>query len=270
MSLDAYNKLTNTVFNKLSNYNLESKKEINDLTELDKIMKTALKKGFNIAFVKAIYHFVTASATEYIYSNGLILLDSKIIFKDKTVGEGLHIIRQLTLTSDYKEKSLVNIIIENEKLALQQLLTTSNSNNLIIPIEDRTINFLKTVVYVNEHCGSVFETFTDTNNDCLLVEKYKQYYPISEYEDSPKDLLRLCGFGNRYLEIIYHHNQPVFAQFDDQYKVEMAGYAPNCPVDVKCIIEKINEELSNIITAINSILNRYESKENRAKKLLKK
>ena len=107
------------------------------------------------------------------------------------------------------------------------------------------------------------------SDDSLILEKYMQYYPVSAYENSEKDLLRLCGFGTRYLEIIYHKEEPIFAQLSDKYKVEMAGFDPNSTIDAKIIVGKINNEVDAIVANIHSLIDEHDKKCSYVKKLKK-
>lgn len=93
-----------------------------------------------------------------------------------------------------------------------------------------------------------------------------QYYPISEHKDSENDLLRLCGCGTRYLEIIYHANEPIFAQLSDKYyKVEMANFDPNDSIDTNIMVGIINDEVDSIVATIHSSMDKYEKIESAKK-----
>lgn len=269
MAINAYNKFTNAIFNRLSYYELESTREINDIEELNKIMETATGRGCNIEVIKLVHHFIDANATEYIYSNGLKYLDSKIKYR-KIDGKTIHTVRQITITPDYKEYPLINIIIEEDKKAIQQFLVSSNPDDSIIPDEDKTIGFLKSEIQVNGRCGAIFETLTDIKNQSLLLERYKQIYPVSDFENTDTNLLNLCGCGLRYLEIIYHKNQPVFAQLSDEHKVEMANYNPNSSIDAEKIVNTISEEVSAITATINHLFTKHEKKVKNRQRRLKK
>lgn len=266
MSINAYNKFTTTIFSRLEDYKLQSSREIIDVAELEEILEKGVGHGYRLSLVKNIFNFENASAKEYVYDNGLIYLDSEITYRDKKYGN-LHTIRQLTLTTNYKKSPLVNIVVEREKKAIQQLLIQSNSQDDIFPESMKNIEIQRTSIHVDDHCGSVFQTYTNLTDGSLMLEQYMQYYPVSNYEDSEKDLLRLCGCGTRYLEIIYQESQPIFAQLSDKYKVEMAGFDPNSALDAKLIVEKINLEVSEIVTTINKLIDKQQRK---SKQLIKK
>lgn len=266
MTINAHDKFVGTVMSRLEDYNLESNRNIEGYNELKKILKTATGSGYTIDIVETVFKLRSVSAKEYIYDNGLIYLDSEIEYRDKT-SNNLHVIRQLTLTTDYKKTPLVNIVVQKEKKAIQQLLVDSASKDEIFPDAMRNIEIQETSIHVGGHCGSVFETYTNSNDGTLMLEKYKQFYPVSNYEDSEKDILRLCGCGSRSLEIIYSQSEPIFAQLSDKYTVEMAGLEPNSSIDVKYIVGRINTEVSEICNAIND---QFDKLEKRAKKLIRK
>lgn len=270
MDINAYEKFNNAIFTRLSDYELETEREINEIEELEEILKTATGTGWNIELVKSLYYFLDANATEYVYSNGLKYLDSKITFKENENSKIVHTIRQVTVTPDYKKEPITNLIIENGKKSVQEFLIPTTFTNPIIPEEDKTIDINKVVVSVNGGCGSIFERYVDKVNENLLLERYEQYYPLSDYEDSEKDLLRLCGCGSRTLNIVYYKTQPVYAQLSDKYNVEMAGYNPYSSGDVESIVAKINEEVDLITSAIDFEFDKYEWKiKNRQKRLVK-
>jgi len=262
MSINAYNKFINTILNRLEDYKLKSSRKITDVTELEKILEKGTGHGYSLSVVKSIFQFESASAKEYVYDNGLIYLDSEINYRDNKC-DNLHTIRQLTLTTDYEKAPLVNIVVQEEGKTIQQLLVKSDSKDDIFPESTKDIEVQQTSIHVDNHCGSVFTTYTNLTDDSLMLEQYMQYYPVSNYEDSEKDLLRLCGCGTRYLEIIYRESEPIYAQLSDKYKVEMAGFNPNSATDAKVIVEKINSEVSEILTKINRLIDEHQ-KENKS------
>lgn len=266
MNINATKKFKNAVLSKVSDYKMISERKITDLDEINNIMETATDYGYYLSIIKRIYHLIEASAQEYFYENGLKLLISEITFKKDG---NIHTIEQQTLTSNYNSVPIVNIIIERKKKALQQLLISSNSKDEIFPESMKDIEIETTSIHVNNYCGSVFETYTKLSDDSLILEKYMQYYPVSAYENSEKDLLRLCGFGTRYLEIIYHKEEPIFAQLSDKYKVEMAGFDPNSTIDAKIIVGKINNEVDAIVANIHSLIDEHDKKCSYVKKLKK-
>lgn len=264
MTINANKKFTNAITNRLSGYKMISERKITDLIELNSVMETITSHGYSLSIIKLISHLIDASAQEYSYENGLKFLISKITFKKDG---NIHTIEQQTLTSEYSTVPIVNIVIEREKKALQQLLISSDSKDDIFPESMKDIEIETTCIYVNNTCGSVFKKYIKANDGSLILEKYKQYYPVSDYEESNKDLLRLCGFGTRDLEIIYNKEEPIFAQLSSEYKVEMADFDPNSAKDAKIIVEKINNEVDSIVANIQSLIDEHDKKHSYVKKL---
>ncbi len=250
MPINAREKFTNAISSRLENYQLVSERAITDLDELGHILKTATGYGYSLIPYKDC--LVEASAYEYCYDNGFKYLVSEIVYEKN---KNIHTIEQRTLTTDYHNAPIVNVTIEREKKAISQLLITSSSQDDIFPEAMKDIEIEKTGIHVDNYCGSVFETYE--GYDTLILEKYMQYYPILDYEN-PNDLLRLCGCGTRYLEIIYHNYEPIYAQLSDKYNVEMAGFNSNSKVDAKKIVKRIDEEVDAIVANIHSSLEREE------------
>lgn len=260
MAINANKKFINAILSRISDYKMTSERKITDLEELNTIMETATGCGYSLGIISQV---IEASAQEYSYENGLKFLISKIIFREDG---NVRTIEQQTLTSDYNSVPIVNVAIEREKKAPQQLLISSNSKDEIFPEVMKNIEIEKTIIHVDNHCGSVFKTYTKLDDCSLMLEKYMQYYPVSSYENSDKDLLRLCGCGNRYLEIIYHKEEPIFAQLSNKHRVEMAGFDSNSARNAKIIVERINYEVDSIVANIHSLIDEYEKKHSYVKK----
>lgn len=269
MSINANEKLINAILSIVSDYKMISERKITDLDELNNILETATGRGgCKLSTVKNLFHLIEASAQEYSYENGLKYLISEITYKDDL---NIHTtIEQRTLTTNYNNAPITNIIIARNRVAVQRLLISSSPNDEIFPESMKDIEIERLTIYVNNKCGSTFETYTNLNNSSLMLERYEQYYPVSNYEDSKKDLLRLCGCGTRYLEIIYHKAEPIYAQLSDKYKVEMADFDPNSSIDAKIIVGKINDEVNSIVANIYSLIDEYVNKNSSVKKLKKK
>lgn len=240
MAINAYNKVINTILSRLVDYKLKTSREIIDIIELEEILKKSTGHGYSLDVVRNIYQFENVSTKEYVYDNGLIYLDSKINYRDNT--GNLHTIRQLTLTTDYEKAPLVNMVIQKERNAVQQPLIKSDSKDEIFPELMKGIEIQKTTIHVDKYCGSVFQTYTNLNDGSLISEQYMQYYRVSNSDDSKK--LDLCGRATRYLEIFYHESEPTFDQFPDKFNVN--------------IVEKMNEEVLKISTAINRLIDKHQ------------
>ncbi|MDE5830162.1 MAG: hypothetical protein K2H53_00140 [Clostridia bacterium] len=262
MAIGAKDKFEWAIFNRIREYKMISQRKITDLEELETIMETATGRGYSLSMLKNLYRLVETSAEEYTYENGLKYLISEIKIDN---GTDIHTIKQETLTSDYKAVPIVNIVVEGQRKSVNQFLISSSPKDETIPEAMKDIEVEKTMIYVNNTYGSHFETYTYLND--LMVEKYKQYSPISYYKNSINSLIRLCGHGTRCLEIIYREGKPIYAQLSDKYKVEMAGYDPNSPKDVATIVSIINGEVNAIVDKIHSSIDDYEKKESFTKGL---
>lgn len=119
MSINANKKFIDAILNRVSDYKIASQRQITDLSELNDIMETATGDGYSLSFIKRFNKFIGANAKEFCYDNGLKYLISKINYKAHD--NNVHTIEQRTLTSNYSNTPIVNIIIEKERKAIQQL-----------------------------------------------------------------------------------------------------------------------------------------------------
>lgn len=250
MKINAFEKITNEIYERLSNFNEITCRNVEDAKERSYIIDNATGYGGYKEWM--VNDFKTSVVKERIYDNGFIFLDSNISYIEKGNAKN---IRQLTLTTDYNKAPIVNIVIEEDKKSIQNFLTSVNvalSSEANLPDRMKIIGVQKASFHINEECGSVFETYKNLIDNSLLVEKYMQYYPVSNFENKYNDLLNLCGCGSRYLEIIYENELPIYAQLSDKYSVEMAGFNPNSISSVGKIVDIVNVEVETIITKINN------------------
>lgn len=261
MLMNVYNIFSDTILNTLSEFELKNKRELNNTPELKKIMSTATGRGYNIETIMLIHRFISTKATEYTYSNGLIYLNSEIHYK-KINEKTIHTIKQLTITLDYETQPLINIVFEKDKTSIQQLLASQNNNNLIIPDDDKNISILKTNTQIKGCCDSFFESFIDTKNNYILLEKYNQVYPILESSNIDLDLLNLFNDGLKHLEIIYYKNKPIFTQLADKKKSEVE-------INTEEIIKKLKKEINENTTTIINLLTKCENKKEKKKNISK-
>lgn len=209
------------------------------------------ERGSKPSIMKRVFHFIGVRAKEYSYEIGLKSLISEISYQE---GTNIHTIVQRILTIDYLNTPIVNLEIQKEKKALPELLITSSAKDKLFPEVMKIIEIEKTSIHVNDQYDSVFETHMILKDGSLMIEKYSQYYPISHYEDTSAYLLRLCGFGTRNLEIIYHESQPIYAQLFNRCNVEMAEFNPNSSRDANYIIRIINNEVDVIVSYLHSLI----------------
>lgn len=270
MAINAYKKFKNTLYNRLIDYRVISERTINDKLEIQKVLEKGIVSVRKLAFFKHNYNFVESEITESQYENGLVYLKGKIIFSDKHIKGNLHTVDLKVLIADNNDIPLVNIIIEKEKKAIEQLLINSVAKDDIFLDCEKNIEIKKTTIYVNGECGSTFETYTNLKERTLMLEKYRQCYEMSNYENTGKDLLDLCGCCTRDLEIIYRKERPIFAQLSNKRIVEIAGYDPNSQIDATFIVNRINEEVDAINDAINKTIDEQLEVLSDQKKLVKK
>lgn len=175
--------------------------------------------------------------------------------------------RQYTITKDYEQTTLINIVEDKEIKKIKQSIKNSFTDVEVVSEIERNVEIFETIPYVNNTCGSVFKSYTDIIDNSLLLETYMQYYAVSENSD--RGLLSICGIGEKDMHIIYLDNQPIYANFHGSKDKEIAGYPVNTKTGAQFIIDSINEEVNAIVTKINAIFDNYEKEYNNQKKLKK-
>lgn len=245
MALNVYKNIINSVNKGLANLKVESTRKIYDKKELENILNVA-NNGMKFYFSDEI----NISANEAKYDNGLIYLNVQINFL-KTAKS----INEMIFTFDYKESPLININVQNEKMAIEELLVKENNENLFSN-EEKNIGKKTIAIDVLDICNSFFQVYFNQNEDNIMVEKYRQIYPASGINDNL--FLRLCGCNSKDLEIIYKQNEPIYAQFSNEDKIEMANLHPI--LDVYKVVEIIGQEIDNITNAIEMTISNQNKK----------
>lgn len=247
MSINAKEKFINAIVSRIEDYKVISQREITDINDLDNTIKRMDGYGL-LGYLNFLRAYVSKiNAYEYTYNNGLKDLTSEIEYK---INNNKYTSKRIILSMG-NGKAIVNLFIDRKKQGIQQFLISSSPNEETIPDSLKNIEVESTCVYVNGECGSVFERYLNLDSKTLILEKYRQNYAMSEFQDSSEDLIRLCGSSNRDLEILYNQEEPIYAQLASDYKVEMAHFDPNSSTDAKRIVAKINEEVDTIIENIN-------------------
>ena len=263
MRINAYEKFLKTIDENIGMP--VSARDVDDEIELaDMLKRLDAVGGYSFKVVKMLYRLGSAFATETVYDNGLIKLESVISYKEKAVNGEINTIRQTTIFSSYDEEPLVNLATKEEEKALVQFLVDSSPKNDIfkqkdIKIKETSINF------GGRSCDSHFITYRSLRDNSLILEKYRQGYPISKYDGD--DLIGLCGHCNRYLEIIYKEGRPIYAELSDKYNVAMANYNHSDPIDVKCIVDRIDEEIDAICGVIATDLTEFQKNKDEKKRV---
>ena len=267
MSINAYEKFLRTIDENIGMP--VSSRDVNDEIELaDMLEKIAVVGGYNLTHIKRFYRLGSAFATETVYDNGLIKLESVFNYKERAVNGENKTTRQTTIFSSYDKEPLVNLLMQEEEKAWVQFLVDSSPKNNIF--EDKDIKIRDTTVtFGGRSCGSSFITYRSLRDNSLILEKYRQGYPISKYDDKSDDLIRLCGYCNRYLEIIYKEGKPIYTELSDKYNVAMANFNHSDPIDVKCIVERIDEEIDAICGVIATDLTDFQKNKDEKKRVKK-
>lgn len=267
MRINAYEKFIKTIDRNIGG-SIKSSRMIKDETELADMLKNLESCGYSLIRVKQFYDLDNTFASEIVYDSGLIILKSSIAYRYKDNDNKKNIVNQITVFSSYDEEPLVNIVKTEKEMSWAQLLVKSNPKDDIFAYKDRDI--VSEDVGINlkgNKCGSHFVTYRRLKDNSLVIEKYRQHYPISKYNDRSNDLIRLCGFGNRDLEIIYREDEPVYAELSDKYNVAMDGFDCNDPIDVKCIVNKINKEVDAICGVIATDLTEFQKNKDEKKRV---
>lgn len=182
-------------------------------------------------------------------------------------------IKQLLIVKENqntKRTYITNVLFKNNKPILM-IEKTSKSENMLnyLVKSNHQENYLSEKLSPNlnnvqesfyyydgnaEHLHSTLTTFRDTNSDKVLIQKYKQYRPLGEFCDNPPNLIRLCGTGNRNLEIIYCEDTPLYAELDSDYSLSMLEMNSNSEIAARSCIDQINEEYDLFIDKITHAL----------------
>lgn len=268
MAIDARKKFGKIIEDSLnaSKAELVAQREIKDVEELYNLLGIRS----NLSTIRADNEVVRVSAVEERYSNGLILLKNNIQAYNKGICKN---ITELSLLKNYESEALVIVIMEDEFRSIGEFMINVMLPEYCISDESRNIEINKTsMIFYGAHLYPryTFSEVTDRKSGNLIMEKYMQYCPISEYKDSAEDLIRLCGTSGRSMNILYNKNHPIYAQLSDTYTVQMAGYTPTSAYDAQRIVDRINEELAVTINAIQDTILEYDPSRNKAPKLKRK
>ena len=154
MRINAYEKFLKTIDENIGMP--VSARDVDDEIELaDMLKRLDAVGGYSFKGVKMLYRLGSAFATETVYDNGLIKLESVISYKEKAVNGEINTIRQTTIFSSYDEEHLVNLATKEEEMAWVQFLVDSGPKNdifkqkiltlkklVLILVEDLVIHIL--------------------------------------------------------------------------------------------------------------------------------
>lgn len=261
MGIGAYNKINQTMVDICSDF-LYDRVEITDRKEIEKRFEKGIGSGGYGKWFLSCHKDATVQAYEYISSEGLILLDSKISYFNQ-VGN-FRIIRQLTLTSDYAHEPLINISMERRLKSYIQMMSQLETKDDVYETCEKDIAIDEISVSVSGTCHSIFREYHNLHSNQLIKEEYRQGYPLLDRYSNP--LLKKCGHFLRTLEFLYHYNKnqemiPVFGQFSKDARVEEIGYDSGSSDDVLKMIGIINMEVDAIIEKMYQVVEKYKNRE---------
>lgn len=244
MSISAYEKFENIILNTLKNYEIRKTNYFNDISELK-----PKYFGTSDGMLKAeqFYNLISVDAKEIEFEN-LIYLECNFKYKVNDfsdIREG----RDVIVTDSYKNVPLIHIVRDIHGLATQQLLTNFRINDAIIDDNMRNLKILDSVVYIKNNCNLFFSTYTDLNNDSIILETYEP--TLSESYKCDSNFLQLCN--NDKLEIIYnqYEQKPIFAQLHKD-KIENIGLSS--VKDADKITNLVNQEVGKIVDNIYRLI----------------
>lgn len=195
--------------------------------------------------------FLESGGKAYMYENGLTYIASVFTYQ-KNSNENK--IMQYTLINNESELPIFNIILNKCSKSMAQLFIDNSSLDSNIPSSGKDVE----VETIEINLGGVhickFTSYKDLHRNQVVLEKYRKITNVSEY--SFTDLLRLCGYDTRDLEIIYNNEKPIYAELSSDYSVREARYNPDSKKDVNCIVGIINNEVCSIILKINTMIDK--------------
>lgn len=272
MKIQAYQKIFDYLFNEVSENNLGAEKEpvlrkITDLTELEKMLKET--NGINLNLLNSFGIVKEVRAEEWKYENGLKYIICEIDYSKSENSDEIQTIEKKILTANFLTNPILMLDLVKNRVAPEQFLASKSTPLNLFPIEERTLEINEMSVFVNGIYAGCFKEIKNLKTNQLLKEDYLQFCPIENGVGISKNFIKLCGCGEKNLEILYFKDNPVFADFSGKYTVEMMGFHADSVEDIQKMITIINEEVDAIIKKISSNIKIY-SKKNQPKRKIKK
>ena len=272
MKIQAYQKIFDYLFNEVSENNLGAEKEpvlrkITDLTELEKMLKET--NGINLNLLNSFGIVKEVRAEEWKYENGLKYIICEIDYSKSENSDEIQTIKKKILTANFLTNPILMLDLVKNRVAPEQFLASKSTPLNLFPIEERTLEINEMSVFVNGIYAGCFKEIKNLKTNQLLKEDYLQFCPIENGVGISKNFIKLCGCGEKNLEILYFKDNPVFADFSGKYTVEMMGFHADSVEDIQKMITIINEEVDAIIKKISSNIKIY-SKKNQPKRKIKK
>lgn len=272
MKIQAYQKIFDYLFNEVSENNLGAEKEpvlrkITDLTELEKMLKET--NGINLNLLNSFGIVKEVRAEEWKYENGLKYIICEIDYSKSENSDEIQTIEKKILTANFLTNPILMLDLVKNRVAPEQFLASKSTPLNLFPIEERTLEINEMSIFVNGIYAGCFKEIKNLKTNQLLKEDYLQFCPIENGVGISKNFIKLCGCGEKNLEILYFKDNPVFADFSGKYTVGMMGFHADSVEDIQKMITIINEEVDAIIKKISSNIKIY-SKKNQPKRKIKK
>lgn len=251
MTIHAQEKFMGAIVNSLVDFRIASQRNITDPYELQKIMQNLLSNDYAINWVNPDFTFVKARATEFVYENGLIYLDSALIFRNhRGVLKNIH---KTVVTPGYNEIPLVSMDVTQDRKNISQFLLETESSLEIykFPLSERNIEIKEISISIEGIHRSSFETYKNLEDETMLVERYKPYKPMPLCDDSSKGYIQKGDV----LEILYRRARPIYAQLVGSS--EQKGFDPNSLSHAAFIVDKVVEEVDVIRDEIYEVTHKF-------------
>lgn len=252
MSINAYDKFMTVIKRQLENCVLENIRNIDNRTEL---LNMLARTPYNLKLLESFSSITQVWGVEYTYQNGLKYLDSVISYDNKKWNNKIQVIRQISIFDSYKNKPLVNIAVMKDKKSYVQLLTKAKIEDDVFSDQEKDILINKIKVEVEGVCYSAFKTYKNINNNSLMLEKFIQYSSLDNTKN--ESLLKMCGSGDRSLDIIYRCDIPIYAQFSKGNDIKEVGVNPSNRIDVGNVVELINTYVDDLNSLISSSIKEH-------------
>ena len=260
MKIQAYHKIFAYLSNEILENNLGTNKEpitrkITDVKELEEILKQA--NGIDLNLLNSFGTVKEVRAEEWFYENGLKYIICEMDYSKNKDEDEIQTIEKRILTANFLSNPIMMLDFTRNRVAPEQFLAPKSTSSILFPKEERTIEINEMTVSLNGLCTGCFKEIKNLKTNQLLKEEYLQYYPIIKGTGFSKKFINLCGCGERKLELLYHNDNPVFADFSGKHTIEMIGLQANKKEDIQKIIALINEEVEAITQKISSSIKIY-------------
>ena len=255
MKINAFEMLRGAIVNNIVDNKIVSNREVTNSRELEKILSilSKTKYGFDLNYIAKLckFNFVNKKAKEIIFDNGLIYVDSVIVFIDN-MGNRKEL-QQIFVTKSYDMKPIFNLIKEESRLSLQQILCSDSKCGGIFPSSDK--NILKKEITFERDDYYTFHSNSYTNllNDELIIEKYLGKFYNADKNVNDERLLKVLKQSYKNFDFIYSKNELFYVQAKDVGRVDSNE-------SFKIVIEEIDDLVLWINEKLDKTSKKYKSK----------